>query len=59
MTTAPVAPRSAATKPPREEDPRHPLHRLDALLDAGSMRHLTEPDDSGMLASTPSSAGAT
>ena len=58
MTTAPVAPRPAALKPPREEDPRHPLHRLGALFDAGSMTTLTEPDDSGMLAATGTVDGA-
>lgn len=37
-------------KPARTEDPRHPLNRLAALFDAGSMTPLSEVDDSGMLA---------
>lgn len=50
MTTT-VSPAPAArTKPPREEDPRHPLHRLTALLDAGSLELISPDDDSGMLA---------
>ena len=40
----------SATKPPREEDPRYPLHRLEALLDEGSLRLISPLDDSGMLA---------
>ena len=36
-------------KPPREDDPRHPAKRLDALLDAGSMQVLSADDDSGMM----------
>ncbi|MDN5892528.1 MAG: acyl-CoA carboxylase subunit beta [Nocardioides sp.] len=40
----------AAKKPPREEDPRHPLHRMTALFDADSIELLTDLDDSGMLA---------
>jgi len=39
-------------KPPREQDPRYPRHRLAALLDEGSMELLTPEDDSGMLAVT-------
>ena len=38
------------TKPPREEDPRHPMHRLTALFDEGTMEPFTPVDDSGMLA---------
>ena len=41
---------AAAAKPPREDDPRHPLQRLAALLDAGSMETISPVDDSGMLA---------
>jgi acetyl-CoA/propionyl-CoA carboxylase carboxyl transferase subunit len=41
---------ATATKPPRTEDPRHPLHRLTALLDEGTLRLITPEDDSGMLA---------
>src|SRR3546814_14740672 len=37
-------------KPAREDDLRHPLHRLTAFYDAGSLELLTEHDDSGMLA---------
>jgi acetyl-CoA/propionyl-CoA carboxylase carboxyl transferase subunit len=40
----------ATTKPPREDDPRYPLHRLGALLDADSIELLSPVDDSGMLA---------
>jgi acetyl-CoA/propionyl-CoA carboxylase carboxyl transferase subunit len=36
--------------PDRAADPRHPLHRLGALLDGGTLALLAEPDDSGMLA---------
>ncbi|WGL51083.1 carboxyl transferase domain-containing protein [Nocardioides sp. BP30] len=53
VTAAPAsapAPRTAAAKPPREEDPRYPLTRLSALLDEGSIELLSEIDDSGMLA---------
>ncbi len=46
--TAATTPRSA--KPPREEDPRHPLKRLSALLDEGSVELLGPDDGSGMLA---------
>lgn len=65
MTTAPTAPtdralpgEGRAPKPDRREDPRHPLNRLAALLDPGSMRTITEPDDSGMLAATGTVSGA-
>jgi acetyl-CoA/propionyl-CoA carboxylase carboxyl transferase subunit len=37
-------------KLPREEDPRHPLKRLSALFDRGSLSLITDDDDSGMLA---------
>ncbi len=37
-------------KPPREEDPRHPLARMGAFFDAGTLELLTDNDDSGMLA---------
>jgi acetyl-CoA/propionyl-CoA carboxylase carboxyl transferase subunit len=51
MTQAPEKPVAAKpAKPPREEDPRFPLHRLTALLDEGSIELLTPVDDSGMLA---------
>ena len=32
------------------EDPRHPLHRLAALLDEGTLRLISPDDDCGMLA---------
>ena len=38
------------TKPPREEDPRHPAKRLAALFDRGSWELITPDDASGMLA---------
>jgi len=44
--TATVVP----AKPTREDDPRHPLHRMTALLDEGTLELLTEDDSSGMLA---------
>jgi acetyl-CoA/propionyl-CoA carboxylase carboxyl transferase subunit len=37
-------------KPPREEDPRNPNHRLAALFDEGTLELITEDDGSGMLA---------
>ncbi|WP_129663893.1 acyl-CoA carboxylase subunit beta [Phytoactinopolyspora endophytica] len=37
-------------KPPREEDPRNPGHRLAALLDEGSLELISPDDRSGMLA---------
>jgi acetyl-CoA/propionyl-CoA carboxylase carboxyl transferase subunit len=39
-------------KLPREQDPRNPNLRLQALLDAGSVELITPDDDSGMLAAT-------
>jgi len=44
--TATVVP----AKPSREDDPRHPLHRMTALLDEGTLELLTQDDSSGMLA---------
>jgi len=49
---APTAPAPRPTRPPRAEDPRHPLKRLSALLDPGSVELLGEDDESGMLAAT-------
>ncbi len=51
-TSAPAAnpPAQRGTKPPRDQDPRHPLHRLGALLDDDSMELISPVDDSGMLA---------
>ena len=37
-------------KPPREEDPRHPVKRLGNLFDDGTLELITPDDDSGMLA---------
>ncbi|QYJ05496.1 methylmalonyl-CoA carboxyltransferase [Nocardioides panacisoli] len=56
MTTTANAP--AATKPPREDDPRYPLTRLTALLDEGSLELLSPVDDSGMLAAIGTVDGA-
>jgi acetyl-CoA/propionyl-CoA carboxylase carboxyl transferase subunit len=50
MTQAPERPVAAAPKPPREQDPRHPLQRLAALFDDGVFEPLSPLDDSGMLA---------
>ena len=50
MTTAVTPTPAVAARPPREEDPRHPVHRLNAMFDAGTVENLTPVDDSGMLA---------
>jgi len=54
MTQAPAkpAPTSSSTgeKPPRDQDPRHPLQRLAALYDDGQFEPISAIDDSGMLA---------
>lgn len=51
--TAPAtAGSAAAAKPRREDDPRHPLHRLTALFDEGTLELLSSVDDSGMVAAT-------
>jgi len=47
-TTVPVKP----AKLPREDDPRHPVKRLSALFDEGSLQLITPDDLSGMLAAT-------
>jgi acetyl-CoA/propionyl-CoA carboxylase carboxyl transferase subunit len=39
-------------KVPRDQDPRNPKFRLQALLDPGSVELITSDDDSGMLAAT-------
>ena len=39
-------------KLPREQDPRNPNLRLQALLDVGSVELITPDDDAGMLAAT-------
>ncbi|NED96413.1 acyl-CoA carboxylase subunit beta [Phytoactinopolyspora alkaliphila] len=41
-----------ASKPVRGDDPRHPNHRLAALLDDGSLQLISPDDRSGMLAAT-------
>ncbi|MFW6203481.1 MAG: carboxyl transferase domain-containing protein [Actinomycetota bacterium] len=48
--TTGTATSSAAAKPPREEDPRNPNHRLATLLDPGSVQLLGPDDRAGMLA---------
>ena len=51
MTTAPTVPAARKTeRPPREEDPRNPNHRLAAFFDRGTLELITEDDGSGMLA---------
>ncbi len=51
MTTAPPAPASTKpAKPPREQDPRNPNHRLAAFFDDGTLDLITADDGSGMLA---------
>ncbi len=37
-------------KPPRDEDPRHPVKRLGNLFDDGTLELITPDDQSGMLA---------
>jgi acetyl-CoA/propionyl-CoA carboxylase carboxyl transferase subunit len=51
-TGAPAAAAPQKIKLPREQDPRNPNLRLQALLDAGSLELITPDDDSGMLAAT-------
>ena len=46
MTTA----AAKTVRPLRAEDPRHPVLRLTALLDEGTLELITPDDDSGMLA---------
>ena len=50
MTATQDAPPVKPAKLPREEDPRHPVKRLTALFDEGSLELITPDDDSGMLA---------
>jgi len=47
----------APEKPPRDQDPRHPRHRLEALLDDGTLELISADDDSGMLAAVGSIDG--
>ena len=48
----------AQAKPPRAEDPRHPVHRLTALLDEGTLELISPDDDSGMIAAVGTVNGA-
>jgi acetyl-CoA/propionyl-CoA carboxylase carboxyl transferase subunit len=57
MTQAPERP--AVAKPPREQDPRHPLQRLGALFDNGEFEPISAIDDSGMLAAIGRTKGKT
>ncbi len=57
MTVTQDAPAKAA-KPPREEDPRHPLKRLAAFFDDGSLEPISPVDYSGMLAAVGTVHGA-
>jgi acetyl-CoA/propionyl-CoA carboxylase carboxyl transferase subunit len=41
---------ATVTKPPRTEDPRYPLRRLNALFDEGTTELITPEDDCGMVA---------
>ncbi len=64
MTQAPekpvsTGPTSGGTKPPREQDPRHPLQRLAALFDDGTFEPISAIDDSGMLAAIGRTKGKT
>jgi len=56
VAAAPASSRQA--KLPREEDPRHPLKRLTALFDDGTLELISPDDDSGMLAATGHVDGA-
>src|SRR5512144_1988575 len=56
VTAAPVSAKPA--KPPREQDPRNPNHRLAALLDEGTLELITQDDGSGMLAAVGEVDGA-
>jgi acetyl-CoA/propionyl-CoA carboxylase carboxyl transferase subunit len=49
-TAEAAAPPAKPAKLPREEDPRHPVKRLTALVDEGTLELITPDDDSGMLA---------
>ena len=58
MTATQEAPPAKPAKLPRAEDPRHPVKRLTALLDGGSLELITPDDDSGMLAAVGTVHGA-
>ncbi len=49
-TAVPTRPPEPIAKPPRDEDPRLPRHRLSALFDPDTMELISPDDDSGMLA---------
>jgi acetyl-CoA/propionyl-CoA carboxylase carboxyl transferase subunit len=49
----------ATGKPPREQDPRLPRHRLTALFDEGTFAPFTPEDESGMLAAAGEVDGTT
>ncbi|MBZ5732873.1 acyl-CoA carboxylase subunit beta [Nocardioides sp. TRM66260-LWL] len=49
---------AAAAKPARHDDPRHPRHRLAALLDPGSLELISPDDDSGMIAAVGTVRGS-
>lgn len=49
---------TARVKVPREEDPRHPMRRLEAFFDEGTVDLITEDDLSGMLAATGTVGGS-
>ncbi|WP_026876845.1 acyl-CoA carboxylase subunit beta [Jiangella gansuensis] len=53
-----TAPAGKPAKPPREEDPRNPNHRLAALFDPGSLELISPDDRSGMLAAVGTVHGA-
>jgi acetyl-CoA/propionyl-CoA carboxylase carboxyl transferase subunit len=50
VTTTQAAPAGKPAKLPREDDPRHPRRRLEALFDDGSLELISDDDMSGMLA---------
>ncbi len=50
MTAVDQRPTGKPAKLPREEDPRNPRARLEALLDDGTCELISADDDSGMLA---------
>ena len=50
MTAVDQRPTGKPAKLPREEDPRNPRTRLEALLDDGTCELMSPDDDSGMLA---------
>jgi acetyl-CoA/propionyl-CoA carboxylase carboxyl transferase subunit len=58
MSVAAAPASSRPAKLPREEDPRHPLKRLTALFDDGTLELISPDDDSGMLAATGHVDGA-